>query len=495
MKCPKCGATMKEGKLYCEHCGEEIRIVPEFEPEIENSIRATLSDVATQITSRPGEEKEADAPNKTRSSRSLTEKKKRMAKRALSRKRRLLAWAAVVVAAGIALFGGALAGIEHFSPEAQYKKGVKLMEKQRYEDAAQYFERALSLSPTNVAYLNALSGCYLERGMPEEAKAVCQEAVLLEGSNKDAYAMLVKIYSRQEDFESINELMQSCKDQDIRNKYQEYLAVAPDAQAKGGTYHEPTVVKLIGGSKGTIYYTLDGSEPDESSEVYINPISLEAGPYTLKAFFVNQYGVKSEVITEDYYIDVVLPEAPVVLPKSGVYGRPHLIEMEIPEDYQVYYTTDKSDPDRNSTLYEGDLWMPVGHSVLRFVTISPGGICSEITERQYTLDLHPLLSMEAASNQLLLSLKNAGLILNLQGDVPSGQGRNLYTYKYTLTINGHNYYFYREYYEESAGMSNATGKDYVVNYMSGECYEAVQQEDKTFKLYRIEEPDAQDEES
>ena len=37
--------------------------------------------------------------------------------------------------------------------------------------------------------------------------------------------------------------------------------------------------------------------------------------------------------------------------------------------------------------------------------------------------------------------------------------------------------------------SNATGNDYVVNYMSGECYRAEKQEDKSFKLYAIEQPE------
>ena len=41
-------------------------------------------------------------------------------------------------------------------------------------------------------------------------------------------------------------------------------------------------------------------------------------------------------------------------------------------------------------------------------------------------------------------------------------------------------------------ISSATGNDYVVNYMSGECYRAVQQEDGTWKLYTIE---AKEEES
>ena len=34
MKCPRCGADMKEGQMYCEHCGREIQIVPEFDPAL-----------------------------------------------------------------------------------------------------------------------------------------------------------------------------------------------------------------------------------------------------------------------------------------------------------------------------------------------------------------------------------------------------------------------------------------------------------------------------
>ena len=43
MKCPHCGHEMPEGYLICDLCGEEIQIVPDFEPEIENSITETLS--------------------------------------------------------------------------------------------------------------------------------------------------------------------------------------------------------------------------------------------------------------------------------------------------------------------------------------------------------------------------------------------------------------------------------------------------------------------
>ena len=49
MKCPKCNQELKEGQLYCEACGEEIKMVPEFEPEIENSIEETLLNMADMI--------------------------------------------------------------------------------------------------------------------------------------------------------------------------------------------------------------------------------------------------------------------------------------------------------------------------------------------------------------------------------------------------------------------------------------------------------------
>lgn len=470
---------MKEGKLYCEHCGEEIKIVPDFEPEIENSIHINLSHIATELTDRAVKQQDREAGGS-----------ERRAKHSLKAKKKLVISIGILLAGIISVFVVFQIYI-WFSPGLQYDHAQRAMERRQYEKAAGYFERALYLSPSDIPSLTGLSECFMELGRDKEAEAICQEILSLDASNAEAYGSLITLYDRRKQYEAVNRLLLACPDSDIRNRYRDYLAEPPGAEAKGGTYQEVQNIRLIVNGTGVIYYTLDGSDPDENSSIYTNPIPLEAGPYILKAFFVNQYGVKSDLMMEEYYIDVVLPKAPDVLPKSGTYARPHLLEIEVTEDYSVYYTLDGSEPDSNSMLYDGELWMPVGYSVIQFVTVSPGGQRSEVTKRQYTLDLHPLLSMEAASNQLMLTLKNAGIISDLQGSTASGEGRNLYTYKHTMTINDHNYYFYREYYEESAGTSNATGKDYVVNYMSGECYEAVRQEDHTFRLLRIE-PQAQE---
>ena len=55
MKCPNCGEELKQGYLYCEKCGGEIHIVPDFEPEIENSIIETLSAVAEDVSPNEAE--------------------------------------------------------------------------------------------------------------------------------------------------------------------------------------------------------------------------------------------------------------------------------------------------------------------------------------------------------------------------------------------------------------------------------------------------------
>lgn len=49
MKCPKCGYEWTEGHLYCDNCGEEFRIVPDFEPEIEKEMNETLSTLLVEL--------------------------------------------------------------------------------------------------------------------------------------------------------------------------------------------------------------------------------------------------------------------------------------------------------------------------------------------------------------------------------------------------------------------------------------------------------------
>ena len=59
MKCPQCGHEISDGYLLCENCGHEIQMVPDFEPEVEQSIEESLSNVVEDlITSDSSKDKE-----------------------------------------------------------------------------------------------------------------------------------------------------------------------------------------------------------------------------------------------------------------------------------------------------------------------------------------------------------------------------------------------------------------------------------------------------
>ena len=53
MKCPNCGMELAEGKLYCEQCGEDIHIVPDFEPEVESTMAESLGHVFENAFIKP----------------------------------------------------------------------------------------------------------------------------------------------------------------------------------------------------------------------------------------------------------------------------------------------------------------------------------------------------------------------------------------------------------------------------------------------------------
>ena len=81
------------------------------------------------------------------------------------------------------------------------------------------------------------------------------------------------------------------------------------------------------------------------------------------------------------------------------------------------------------------------------------------TQVRYSLNLHAALSIEAAKNKLLFELVNAGIIQDMSGSVKTGSGHNVYGYKYAVTVDGTDYYLYREYYEDDAGNRAGTGTD------------------------------------
>ncbi|MBJ6360623.1 chitobiase/beta-hexosaminidase C-terminal domain-containing protein [Paenibacillus sp. GCM10012307] len=91
-----------------------------------------------------------------------------------------------------------------------------------------------------------------------------------------------------------------------------------EAQPAGGTYSAPQTVTLKitdNDPLAAIHYTLDGSEPQDSSPTYAEPITI-ASDTVLRFIGIDRAGNRSEVVTERYIIQVTRPEVTAVTIKD-----------------------------------------------------------------------------------------------------------------------------------------------------------------------------------
>lgn len=485
MKCAKCGAELKEGHLYCEACGEDVHIVPDFEPEIEYSIHKTLEGIIKDVA-----QEETDAAREREKAESAQEPEKpgkpgkpaRAGGRFRTEKRHnkyLILLCCILVC--IILIAAAAGGIKRYrynSLDYQLKQAYACIGREETAEAAAYYERAVELSGQDASLRMELAELY--RNLGENEKYIEQLGIVAESSYASeeqverAYNKIISAYDAERRYEEINQLLETCRDVNVINANQGYMAKMPEFSYQEGTYAEVVPLKLSSNASGNIYYTMDGSEPDESSEVYTTPIFLETGDYVISAVFVNEYGIRSDVARKSYHIDVIRPAAPEVQVYSGEYDRPVMIRVEVPEGCKVYYSTDGSVPTDQSARYYGAIPMPLGKSEFRFIMYNEENVSGDVTTREYELFLNTDLTADAACQNVAQAQLERGKLLDLSGSIPDMEGLYQYDFQYALTIKEQgDFYIIAEIYQDTAGVRTKTGTSYAVDIYSGAAYKMV----------------------
>lgn len=454
MKCPNCGTEVTEGRLYCEQCGEDIHIVPDFEPELEQDMQQTIHTILENL--------QEDEPGGRKSGRN----KPGTGKKTL---RKVLMGAAVVsiVAAG----GIAWLVYGYYSEDYQVGRAVRYTASGKYDKAISCYNRALELDEDNIELLFSLAELQLLKNNKVEYEHLLRRIVKNGDATSEqldrAYGKLIAIYRDRGDYQTINDLLLACDNDALLSAYQNYIARAPEFSINEGYYTSVQPLKLTALGTGKIYYTLDGSDPTEQCSQYTAPIILEDGLYVVKAYFVNDRGVESEVATREYHIENDEIPPPEINIYSGEYHFPMKIQV-MGDVEDVYYTTDGSDPTYSSNVYMEPIPMPLGNSRFKFARIVDG-VTGTIEERNYWLALNTDFTLEQAVDAVVEYSLLIGKIHDLEGHFEDSEAAYLYECQYVANINEvDDFYVIAEVFRDIDGTLTRTGNNFAVNTYTGE---------------------------
>jgi hypothetical protein len=154
----------------------------------------------------------------------------------------------------------------------------------------------------------------------------------------------------------------------------------PTATPQGQfAFTDSVSVTLSSEAGATIYYSLDGSTPDNNSKPYTGPIMIRSSA-TLKAVAYIKGRNHSAVSVNNY---TLVPAQPVALPASQTFRDTLRITLTTKsEDAVIYYTLDGSEPGAGSRTYAQPFLID-STTILKAVTDVSGLGRSRVTEEKY----------------------------------------------------------------------------------------------------------------
>lgn len=470
MLCPNCGELLVEGHLYCDSCGYEIQIVPDFEPEIDKHILSSISSIKNELHNETEIQQEETKPRRRSFSEWIvfvfqTDKKKFAG----------LCIGMLALLCAVIVFIVMLA--QSFSPKYQNRLGLTAMDNGQVDLAIPYFERVIELDEDFTDAYNSLFNCYYSLEMEEEAINILLLGIQNAAFNKEqlleSYDKIAAIYIKNEQYSELNTLLLECNLNAVKEKYSEFMADEVQFSFNEGSYSEVVPLKLSTTGSGNIYYTLDGSIPTTESEEYFTPIFLRNGEYNISAVVINEFGVTGVVTAKTYYIDSLTPYPPEISAYSGEYQFPTLISIDASDNCKVYYTTDGSSPTDQSLLYERPIPMPIGKSQFKFVSYGDNGVYGEVVVRNYSLALQTEYLYTDAQRDIYTLMIQNNIILDYAGTTADMMGSYHYDFIYCLHMEElGDFYVIEESYTDEQGVVTQTGIHFAVDIYSGKVYRA-----------------------
>lgn len=386
MRCRYCGYRIPEGKLYCENCGREVRIVPDYNP-LDDMLTAEIKGEINVEADGYGRRQYASG---NRNRRPMSDSERRRRKRELARKKArrrerrrnflLLALSLLLIIAGVGVFAYMTSYI------GAINKGNKALSRNDYTTAKESFNKALSKDNKRPEAYTGLSKVYQAQDNTDKAEQMFEQALKKQPQNVELYRACIEFYMRADLKDNIPTLLDEA-DSSVSGELSEYIVKKPTFSLNDSeTYDDVQQLTLTAESGYKIYYTKNKKKPTTRSHKYKEPIQIEEGDTTIYAIAVNKQGVPSLPVKKSYTVELPIEDAPAVSPSTGQYNSAQEIVIKVPDGYEAYYTTDKSDPTTDSTKYTGPIEMPAGETLFKAVLVNAKGRVSGVTTRNYVLN-------------------------------------------------------------------------------------------------------------
>ena len=192
-------------------------------------------------------------------------------------------------------------------------------------------------------------------------------------------------------------------------------------------YITVTLSSVLPGS--TIYYTVDGTEPNIASPIYSAGLRLTQ-PTTIKAFVAYSNWVNSDIITTVY--NVTTPQTPVFSVQAGTYNTAQTVALTCPTaGAAIYYTIDGTDPSPNATesptsiLYTTAIAVGIS-TTIKAIAATGGDARSDIATAIYELKaVAPVFSANTGTysdsfvTSLATTTPNAKIYYTIDGTAPN----------------------------------------------------------------------------
>jgi hypothetical protein len=315
MKCEICGAEIPEGSLYCEKCGKDVHLVPDFTEFAVNKAEETVKNLISEV--------DDDDTDFGRSPEGANDERPVRKKESSDEPRNKYGWIrfALLAASVVVLAMVSLGFINRYSNAEYLLESARNHAESGDRAKAKAILEALEVHDSDdVDVLLYLAELYKEDGEDIKYENLLLQIIGLgfatSEQNAAAYEKLLAIYYQNEDYVSMADILYTCNNVEIKDQFVEFCLMIPEFSLESGYYGTDQILKISIPGNGRIYYTLDGTDPDENSDEYRVPLLLTKGEYEIRVCAVNAYGVKSPV-TEGTFVIESEAEYETIAPIQG----------------------------------------------------------------------------------------------------------------------------------------------------------------------------------